>query len=120
MPLGSSSATPVMSPGPTRARGCSLRRVHKRWAGFGRGDSLRISGADCISFNSAGGDKNRKCRREDRGARLKARKVARSPPGAGDERRLPLSMGASRSQLKIIRKNIGSFMILLGVVDIYE
>src|ERR1700734_65318 len=27
MPLGSSSATPVMSPGPIRASGCSFRRI---------------------------------------------------------------------------------------------
>src|ERR1700685_1519106 len=30
MPLGSSSATPVIRPGPTRASGCSFRRLHKR------------------------------------------------------------------------------------------
>src|SRR6516162_4756550 len=28
MPLGSSSATPVIKPGPTRASGCSLMRLH--------------------------------------------------------------------------------------------
>jgi hypothetical protein len=28
MPLGSSSATPVINPGPTRAKGCSLIRTH--------------------------------------------------------------------------------------------
>jgi hypothetical protein len=27
MPLGSSSATPVINPGPTRARGCSFSRA---------------------------------------------------------------------------------------------
>src|ERR1035438_8395556 len=29
MPLGSASATPVMRPGPTRAKGCSFSRVQK-------------------------------------------------------------------------------------------
>ena len=55
MPLGSSSATPVISPGPTRARGCSFKRVQSRRKGFARGDPWTPSWERCIGVTGPDG-----------------------------------------------------------------